>query len=81
MTPEEFVARFGRERASAILRTDDQERAAMAMDAAVRGGFTIIEFTLTIPGVYELIREFSRRESLASTPGPVSWSRRWSMKP
>ncbi len=71
MTPEQFVARLGRERASAILRTDDEEKAARAMDAAIRGGFTIVEFTLTIPGVYDLVREFSRREGIVVGTGTV----------
>ena len=42
MTPEAFVELLGREGASAILRTDNQERAALAMEAAIRGGFRII---------------------------------------
>ena len=33
MRPEQFVERLGREKASAILRTDDQEKAALAMAA------------------------------------------------
>lgn len=60
MEPNDFVELLGRERASAILRTDDQEAAAAAMSAAVAGGFKVIEFTLTVPGVYELIEEFAR---------------------
>lgn len=71
MTPDAFVERLGREKASAILRTDDQEKAALAMEAAVRGGFTIIEFTLTVPGVFELVRDFSRREGLVVGTGTV----------
>jgi len=71
MSPEIFVAQLGREKASAILRTDDQEKAALAMEAAVRGGFRIVEFTLTIPGVYELIRDFSRRDELVVGAGTV----------
>ena len=71
MRPEAFVERLGREKASAILRTDNQEKAALAMDAAVRGGFTIVEFTLTVPGVYDLVRDFSRREGLVVGTGTV----------
>jgi 2-dehydro-3-deoxyphosphogluconate aldolase/(4S)-4-hydroxy-2-oxoglutarate aldolase len=71
LSPDAFVELLGRERASAILRTDDQDRAAQAMEAAVRGGFTIIEFTLTTPGVYELVREFSQREGLVVGTGTV----------
>lgn len=38
MTPDEFVRELGRARVSAILRTDDQRKAAEAMNAALRGG-------------------------------------------
>ena len=61
MTPNDFVQLLGQARASAILRTDDADAALKAMEAAVRGGFTICEFTLTVPGVYELIADFSKR--------------------
>jgi 2-dehydro-3-deoxyphosphogluconate aldolase/(4S)-4-hydroxy-2-oxoglutarate aldolase len=71
VNPDTFVKEFGRVKASAILRTDDQEKAARAMEAAIRGGFTIIEFTLTIPGVFELIQDFSRRENLVVGTGTV----------
>jgi len=71
VTPESFVELFGREKASAILRTDDQEKAALAMDAAIRGGFRIIEFTLTIPGVFDLVRDYSGRDGLVVGTGTV----------
>jgi 2-dehydro-3-deoxyphosphogluconate aldolase/(4S)-4-hydroxy-2-oxoglutarate aldolase len=71
VTPDSFVDLFGREKASAILRTDSQEKAALAMEAAIRGGFKIIEFTLTIPGVFDLVRDFSRREGLVVGAGTV----------
>jgi Entner-Doudoroff aldolase len=71
VTPEEFVLEFQRARVSAILRTDDQRKAAEAMAAALRGGFTIVEFTLTTPGVYELITEFSQREGVQVGAGTV----------
>jgi Entner-Doudoroff aldolase len=41
------------------------------MEAAIRGGFTIVEFTLTIPGVFDLVREFSQREGLVVGTGTV----------
>lgn len=56
---------------SAILRTNDQRKAAEAMAAALRGGFTIVEFTLTIPGVYELISEFAKHEGVHVGAGTV----------
>lgn len=71
MTPGAFVERFGREKASAILRTDNQERAAHAMEAAIRGGFTVVEFTLTVPGVFDLVREFSQRSGVVVGTGTV----------
>ena len=71
MTADTFVEQFGQIKASAILRTDDQEKAALAMDAAIRGGFSIIEFTLTIPGVFDLVQDFSRREGLVVGTGTV----------
>lgn len=71
MKPDAFVELLGREKASAILRTNDQEKAAKAMDAAIRGGFRIIEFTLTVPGVYELVQDFSRRDGLVVGTGTV----------
>ena len=71
MTPDTFIEQFGHVKASAILRTDDQEKAALAMEAAIRGGFRIIEFTLTVPGVFDLVRDFSRREDLVVGTGTV----------
>jgi Entner-Doudoroff aldolase len=71
VTPDSFVDLFGREKASAILRTNSQEKAALAMEAAIRGGFKVIEFTLTIPGVFDLVRDFSRREGLVVGTGTV----------
>ena len=71
MTPESFVQLLGREKATAILRTNSQEKAALAMEAAIRGGFRIIEFTLTIPGVFDLVKDFSQREGLVVGTGTV----------
>lgn len=71
MTPDAFVARLGREKASAILRTNDQEKAALAMEAAIRGGFTILEFTLSVPGAFDLVKDFSRREGVVVGTGTV----------
>ena len=71
MTPERLVEYMGRAKASAILRTNDQEKAAKAMQAAIRGGFKVIEFTLTIPGVFDLVKDFSNREGLVVGTGTV----------
>ncbi|HIB33291.1 MAG TPA: bifunctional 4-hydroxy-2-oxoglutarate aldolase/2-dehydro-3-deoxy-phosphogluconate aldolase [Candidatus Marinimicrobia bacterium] len=47
---------------SAIIRTDDKKLAADAMNAAVEGGFRIVEFTLTTPGAFQLITEFRKKD-------------------
>ncbi|MEZ4221940.1 MAG: bifunctional 4-hydroxy-2-oxoglutarate aldolase/2-dehydro-3-deoxy-phosphogluconate aldolase [Polyangiaceae bacterium] len=58
-------------RCTAILRTDDEAVARDAMAAAVRGGFRVIEFTLTTPGAYRLIEEFSKQPGLTVGAGTV----------
>lgn len=71
MKPDEFVEHFGRLRASAILRTSIADAAAPAMDAAVRAGFRIVEFTMTVPNVLERISEFAARDELVVGAGTV----------
>jgi Entner-Doudoroff aldolase len=71
MTPQQFVARLGEVGASAILRSPSRETAKTAMEAAVRGGFRIVEFTLTTPGALDLVEEFSRRQELIVGAGTV----------
>lgn len=58
-------------RVSAIIRTQDQQLASDAMAAAVRGGFRMIEFTLTTPGALELIADFSTQDDLLVGAGTV----------
>ena len=69
MTPETYVQTVWRHRTTAIVRADTQDKARLAMEAAVRGGIRSVEFTLTTPGVYELIEEFSKREGLPAVDG------------
>ncbi len=71
MSPDDFVQMFGKMRASAILRTHDQGAARQAMQAAVAGGFRIIEFTLSIPDAFVLIEEFANRSDLVVGAGTV----------
>ena len=65
------ASRIQQRRLSAIIRTDDQALASDAMDAAVEGGFTLVEFTLTIPGALDLIQSFSSRSNLTVGAGTV----------
>jgi 2-dehydro-3-deoxyphosphogluconate aldolase / (4S)-4-hydroxy-2-oxoglutarate aldolase len=71
MIPDQFLKLLWEERASAILRTNNHDVAAKAMDAAVRGGFRIVEFTLTIPGALDLISDFSHRDNVIVGAGTV----------
>lgn len=71
MKPMDFVAALGEARASAIIRTARTVDARAAMDAAVRGGFRVCEFTLTVPGALDLIREFAARPDLIVGAGTV----------
>src|SRR5690349_17988428 len=71
MTPTDFVAVLRESRASAIVRTSSKDSAAKAMDAAIRGGFRVCEFTLTVPNAFDLIREFSSRPNVIIGAGTV----------
>jgi Entner-Doudoroff aldolase len=71
MEPGTFVETLRERRASAILRTGIEEAVAPAMEAAVRGGFRIVEFTLNTPGALARIEEFSARDGLVVGAGTV----------
>ena len=71
MTPSDFLAALREARASAIVRTSSKEAAANAMDAAIKGGFRICEFTLTVPSAFDLIKEFSARPDIIVGAGTV----------
>lgn len=71
MEPSAVAELMRRERACAILRSDDAEAAGPAMRAAVAGGFRCLEVTLTTPGALELVGELSRREGLTVGAGTV----------
>ena len=72
----ETIVEIGEKKLSAIIRTDDEEQARRAMNAAVAGGFRMVEFTLTTPGALGLIEEFGKKtlpggESLLVGAGTV----------
>lgn len=71
MSPDQFLDLLWRERGTAIMRVGDQKLAADAMDAAVRGGFRVCEFTMTTPGVLELITQFARQDDIVVGAGTV----------
>jgi 2-dehydro-3-deoxyphosphogluconate aldolase/(4S)-4-hydroxy-2-oxoglutarate aldolase len=59
------------ERVVAIIRARDTRTAAEAMEAAVRGGHRVLEFTMNTPGALELIESFARRDGLTVGAGTV----------
>jgi len=71
MGPNDLVDFLGRCRASAILRTAIPQAVAPAMEAAVRAGFRVIEFTLTTPGALAQIAAFAGRDGLVVGAGTV----------
>ncbi len=71
MKPEEFATFLREQRCSAILRTSNAGAVVPAMEAAVRGGFRIVEFTLNTPGALACIEDFSKRPNLVVGAGTV----------
>lgn len=69
--PNETLSHIRHRRVSAIIRTRDEAAARDAMRAAVAGGFRTIEFTLTTPGAFDLISEFSSNSELLVGAGTV----------
>jgi 2-dehydro-3-deoxyphosphogluconate aldolase/(4S)-4-hydroxy-2-oxoglutarate aldolase len=70
----EAVLRGIREaRAIAILRTNDHDHATArnALAAAVRGGFRVLEVTLSTPGAIEIIADLARDSRLLVGAGTV----------
>eukprot|EP00293_Proteomonas_sulcata_P011621 CAMPEP_0184303848 /NCGR_PEP_ID=MMETSP1049-20130417/13514_1 /TAXON_ID=77928 /ORGANISM="Proteomonas sulcata, Strain CCMP704" /LENGTH=239 /DNA_ID=CAMNT_0026615517 /DNA_START=290 /DNA_END=1009 /DNA_ORIENTATION=+ len=60
---DEVLKTFDQHKACAVLRVPKAEWAAPAMDAAVDGGFKIVEFTLTTPGCLDRVAEYKAKKS------------------
>lgn len=69
--PHPLLDAFARERCSAILRTQRAEAVGPAMEAAVDGGFRIVEFTLNTPAALRHVEAFAGREGLIVGAGTV----------
>ncbi|MCA8941689.1 MAG: bifunctional 4-hydroxy-2-oxoglutarate aldolase/2-dehydro-3-deoxy-phosphogluconate aldolase [Planctomycetes bacterium] len=67
----EVLEMLGRERCTAILRTDLGHAVRPAMRAAIDGGFRIVEFTLTTPEALEHIEHFAGQTDLVVGAGTV----------
>ena len=55
---ESVLDRFAHDRACAVLRTSTSEACPKAMQAAIDGGFKIVEFTLTTPDCLQHLSDF-----------------------
>lgn len=70
-TMQDALDFLGRARCSAILRTTHAAAVQPAMQAAVGGGFRVVEFTLTTPGALEAIARFRENPDLLVGAGTV----------
>jgi Entner-Doudoroff aldolase len=66
-----IVEAFRELRVVAVIRANRADVAAHAMEAAVRGGIRLLEFTWTTPGAAELVREFGQRPDLVVGAGTI----------
>ncbi|HET9621372.1 MAG TPA: bifunctional 4-hydroxy-2-oxoglutarate aldolase/2-dehydro-3-deoxy-phosphogluconate aldolase [Kofleriaceae bacterium] len=71
MTTEAVLDTIRDARAVAILRSHDHEIGRDALAAAVRGGFRVLEVTLSTPGAVELIAELTKDDRLLVGAGTV----------
>jgi Entner-Doudoroff aldolase len=62
---------FAQYRCSAILRTNDREAVRPALEAAIAGGFHIVEVTMTTPDALEHIQALGERHGLLVGAGTV----------
>ena len=67
----EVLNAFAEHKACAVLRTFSAELAPKAMDAAIAGGFKVVEFTLTTPGCLDMVSDFTKRKDLMVGCGTV----------
>ncbi|MBL9078752.1 MAG: bifunctional 4-hydroxy-2-oxoglutarate aldolase/2-dehydro-3-deoxy-phosphogluconate aldolase [Planctomycetes bacterium] len=65
------LSAFEQYRCSAILRTNDRDVVRPALEAAIRGGFRIVEVTMTTPDCLEHISALAERHGLLVGAGTV----------
>ena len=72
MSLEVLLAEIEARRAFAVIRTDTAEQAVEAGRACLRGGVSLLEVTLTIPGALEAIRRLAQEEGATVGVGSVT---------
>jgi Entner-Doudoroff aldolase len=65
------LAAFAQHRCSAILRTTDRDVVRPALEAAIAGGFRIVEVTMTTPDCLEHISAMTERHGIVVGAGTV----------
>jgi 2-dehydro-3-deoxyphosphogluconate aldolase/(4S)-4-hydroxy-2-oxoglutarate aldolase len=60
MTPSEIADRLARYRLVPVIRYDNPDDGALAIECALRAGLPTVEITLTMPDAVDMVREFSR---------------------
>jgi 2-dehydro-3-deoxyphosphogluconate aldolase/(4S)-4-hydroxy-2-oxoglutarate aldolase len=60
MTPAETADRLARYRLIPVIRFDNPDDGALAIECALRAGIPTVEITLTMPDAIDMLREFSR---------------------
>jgi Entner-Doudoroff aldolase len=65
------LAAFAQHRCSAILRTTDRDVVRPALEAAIAGGFRIVEVTMTTPDCLEHISAMAERHGIVVGAGTV----------
>ena len=72
MSVEVLLAEIEARRAFAVIRTDTAEQAVEAGRACLRGGVSLLEVTLTIPGALEAIRRLAQEAGATVGVGSVT---------
>ena len=69
--PEQVLHTIKEARAIAILRCTDREVGREALKAAIRGGFHVLEVTMSVPGALDLVRDFAADSGLLVGAGTI----------
>ena len=68
---QSVLKQFAEHKACAVLRTPIVGACTPAMNAAVDGGFKLVEFTLTTPGCLDSVAEYASRKDVLTGVGTV----------
>ena len=68
---QSVLKQFAEHKACAVLRTPIVGACTPAMNAAVDGGFKLVEFTLTTPGCLDSVSEYASRKDVLTGVGTV----------